>query len=112
MKLNHLGITVKDVLAACEFLETYFALEPVGNKHRNLSHLQDENGLILSLFRGDRITEPETTHIGFMQESEAAVDELYQRLTEGGFKADPPQHSHGYTFYLVAPGGFAVEVVC
>ncbi len=112
MKLNHLGITVTDVLAASEFLETYFRLEPVGKKHPNLSHLQDENGLILSLFRGDKITEPETTHIGFIQESEAAVDGLYQRLTKDGYKTNPPQHSHGYTFYLVAPGGFAVEVVC
>lgn len=117
MKLNHLGITVTDVLAASGFLEKYFGLKAVGKKHPNLSHLQDENGLILSLFkgdvaRGDKITEPETTHIGFIQESEAQVDELYRQLTKDGFRAEPPQRSHGYTFYLVAPGGFAVEVVC
>ena len=112
MKLNHLGITVTDVLAASAFLETYFGLEPIGKKRPNLSHLQDENGLILSLFRGTKITEPQTTHIGFIRGSEAEVDELYGRLARDGFKADPPHHSHGYTFYLVAPGGFAVEVVC
>lgn len=112
MKLNHLGLTVTDVLAASEFLETYFRLEPVGEKHPNLSHLQDENGLILSLFRGDKITEPETTHIGFIQASETEVDELYTRFIRDGYKVKPPQQSHGYTFYLVAPGGFAVEIVC
>jgi lactoylglutathione lyase len=112
MKLNHLGITVNDVIAASEFLEEYFGLISVGKKHLNLSHLQDENGLILSIFKGKKITEPETTHIGFIQESEAKVDEMYQCLTGNGFKIDPPQRSHGYTFWFVAPGGFAVEVVC
>jgi lactoylglutathione lyase len=112
MKLNHLGITVNDVMAASEFLEKYFGLTLVGKKHPSLSHLQDENGLILSIFKGDKITEPETTHLGFIQESEAKVDEMYQRLIGDGFRVDPPQRSHGYTFYVVAPGGFAVEVVC
>lgn len=112
MKLNHLGITVTDVLEASRFLETYFGLRPIGKKHPNLSHLQDEDGFILSIFRGDKITDPRATHIGFIRESVADVDELYGRLVRDGFKADPPQHSHGYTFYLVAPGSFAVEVVC
>jgi lactoylglutathione lyase len=111
MKLNHLGITVKDVIAASEFLEKYFGFEFIGKKHPNLSHLRDDSGLILSVFKGDKITEPETTHIGFMQESEEKVNEIYQRLKDDGFEVEPPQQSHGYTFYVVAPGGFAVEVV-
>jgi lactoylglutathione lyase len=112
MKLKHLAITVTDVIAASEFLEKYFGLRAIGKKHVNLAHLQDENGLILSIFQGGKITEPETTHLGFVQESEARVDEVYQRLTNDGFKIDPPQQSHGYTFWFVAPSGLAVEVVC
>lgn len=37
---------------------------------------------------------------------------MYRRLKADGFDVQPPQRSHGWTFYVVAPGGFAVEVVC
>jgi lactoylglutathione lyase len=112
MKLNHLGITVMDTIGARKFLEKYFGLIGIGKNNAKMTHVQDDNGLILSLFKGKKITEPQTTHIGFMQESEARVDEIYQRLKEDGFEMEPPKHSHGYTFYVIAPGGFMVEVVC
>jgi catechol 2,3-dioxygenase-like lactoylglutathione lyase family enzyme len=112
MKLNHLGITVTDVQQASHFLEKYFGLQGVGKSTPKMAHLQDEEGLILSLFQGTSITEPESTHIGFMQETEAQVNEIYQRLKEDGFDVRPPQRSHGWTFHFVAPGGFAIEVVC
>jgi lactoylglutathione lyase len=112
MKLNHLGITVTDTIGARNFLEKYFGLKGIGKNSTKMTHIQDDNGLILSLFKGERITEPQTTHIGFMQDSEAKVDEIYQRLKADGFGMEPPQRSHGYTFYVIAPGGFMVEVVC
>jgi lactoylglutathione lyase len=112
MKLNHLGMTVTDTVTTRNFLEKYFGLEPMGKVSTKMVHLRDGNGLILSLFKGEKITSPETTHIGFMQESEEKVNEIYQRLKDDGFAVEPPQRSHGYTFYVVAPGGFAVEVVC
>ena len=112
MKLNHFGITVTDPYEAREFLETYFGLKGIGKNNRKLTHLQDDNGSILSLFEGSTITEPETTHIGFVQETEAQVNEIYQRLKDDGFNVQPPRRSHGWTFCFVAPGGFAIEVVC
>ena len=111
MKLNHLGISVTDVIAAREFLETYFGLKGIGKNNRKMTHLQDDNGLILSLFKGPPITQPETTHIGFIQESEEQVNEIYERLKRHGFDVQPPARSHGWTFAFVAPGGFAIEVV-
>ena len=45
-----------------------------------MTHVQDDDGLILSLFRGTEITSPQTTHIGFMQATEVQVDALYGRL--------------------------------
>ena len=77
-----------------------------------MAHLQDDGGLILSLFKGRSITEPKTTHIGFMQETEEAVNEIHRRLRADGIDAPPPTRSHGWTFAFVAPGGFAIEVVC
>lgn len=116
MKLNHLAITVTDTHAAKDFLERYFGLLELGKTNKNMAHLQDDNGLILSLFKvglfSSTITEPETTHIGFMQETEEQVNEIYQRLKGDGFDVQPPQRSHGWTFTFVAPGGFAVEVMC
>ncbi len=47
-----------------------------------------------------------------MQENELKVNELNLRLKQDGFKVGPPQHAHGYTFYVKAPGGFVVEVLC
>ena len=73
MKLNHLGITVTDVQESRAFLEKYFGLKGLGESHRKLTHLRDDNGLILSLFQGSSISpEPETTHIGFIQEDRRA----------------------------------------
>ncbi len=37
---------------------------------------------------------------------------MYERLKEDGFEVQPPQRSHGWTFYFTAPGDFIIEVVC
>ncbi len=108
MKLNHLGITVSDVVEARIFLETYFGLKGIGKNNPKLTHLRDDDGFILSLVEG----EPESTHIGFMQETEAQVNAVYERLKGNGFDVPPPTRSHGWTFYFVAPGGLTIEVVC
>jgi lactoylglutathione lyase len=112
MKLNHIGITVSDTEEARAFLENYFGFKGVGANNPKLTHVQDDSGLILSLFRGSKITEPETTHIGFIQETEEQVNVIFQRLKDDGFDVQPPRRSHGWTFTLIAPGGFAIEVVC
>ena len=112
MKLNHVALTVTDVSGARRFLETYFGMKGLGRSNPAMAHLADESGLVLSLFRGSAASDPQTTHIGFMQESEADVNRIYERLKGDGFEVEPPQRSHGWTFYVVAPGGFCVEVVC
>lgn len=111
MKLNHIGLTVTDPVAAGEFLQKYFDMKPMGKPHRRMTHVRDDDGLILSLFAGETITTPETTHIGFIQESEEKVNEMWRRLKEDGFDVPPPERAHGWTFTFVAPGGFAIEVV-
>ena len=122
MILNHLNLTVTDVPAARRFLETYFGLQGHTNPytgeatgagdHPSFSVLFDDRGLVLSLMKARTADYPSTFHIGFMQESEAAVDALHARLTADGFAADPPSRSHAWTFYVKAPGGFVVEVLC
>ena len=109
MKLNHLNLTVTDVPAATHFLETYFGLRRQGG-NKGFTLLFDDDYLALSLMKASQVTYPGTFHIGFSQENEQQVNEIYQRLKDDGFEPEPPRRAHAWTFYVQAPGGFTVEV--
>ncbi|MFD0678338.1 MULTISPECIES: VOC family protein [unclassified Paenibacillus] len=111
MKLNHLNLTVNDVKATREFLEKYFELKTGNTRGNSFAVLSDNHGLVLTLMSGAQVSYPKTFHIGFIQESEERVNEINQRLKDDGFDVNPPQRSHGWTFYVQAPGGFMVEVL-
>jgi catechol-2,3-dioxygenase len=116
MKLNHLNLTVTDVSAAETFLKTYFGLQSEeGDDHRkNFVVMYDDNKLVLGLMKaghGVEVKYPGYFHIGFIQESEEHVTNLYHRLKEDGFDVQPPERHHAWTFYIQAPGGFTVEVL-
>ncbi|MFD0696698.1 VOC family protein [Paenibacillus sp. GCM10027628] len=112
MKLNHLNLTVNDVNAAREFLEKYFELKTVNTRGNSFAVLLDDDGSVITLMKGAQVSYPNTFHIGFIQKSEERVNEINQRMKDDGFHVDLPQRSHGYTFYVEAPGGFTVEVLC
>ncbi|HEY8323823.1 MAG: VOC family protein [Ktedonobacterales bacterium] len=116
MRLNHLNLTVTDVPAAADFLETYFGLRrgEGAQTSKSFAMLFDDDGLVLTLMKaahGEEIRYPGTFHIGFGQPSEERVNEINQRLKDDGFNVAPPQRSHAWTFYVQAPGGFMVEVM-
>jgi lactoylglutathione lyase len=114
MKLNHINLTVTDVTAAANFLETYFGMrnEYKDEENNKFIVLFDDNGIVLTLMKtGREVKYPNTFHIGFIQESEEHVNVLHQRLIADGFDVPPPQRSHAWTFYVQAPGGFTVEVL-
>jgi lactoylglutathione lyase len=117
MKLNHLNLTVTDASETRKFLEKYFGLRSMEGmeEKKTFAMLRDDNGLVLTLIRASRETEveyPTTFHIGFIQESEARVNEINQRLKEDGYEVPPPARLHGsWTFYFRAPGGFTIEVL-
>lgn len=118
MKLNHLNLTVSDVQAARRFLETYFGLHGMDGFQGddNFTILFDEDGFALTLMKlggKGEVNYPGSFHIGFMQESEEQVNEINQRLKDDGYRVPAPKRFHGsWTFYLQAPGGFMVEVLC
>ncbi|WP_096438937.1 VOC family protein [Alteribacter populi] len=112
MKLHHLNLTVTDVSATKTFLETYFGMRCISSRGNGFAAMFDDDDFVLTLMKGKEVHYPNTFHIGFPVESEAEVNNMYQRLKEGGFAVEPPQHAHGYTFYVEAPGGFTVEVLC
>jgi lactoylglutathione lyase len=119
MKLNHLNLTVTDVPQAHKFLATYFGLRDMGGGGNDkMSFLSDDNGIVLTLMsmklsRETEVKYPASFHVGFIQESEARVNEINQRLKDDGFDVSPPSRQHGsWTFYFLAPGGFTIEVLC
>ncbi len=114
MKLNHLHLTVDDVPATRSFLERHFGLRPSGEGHKNFDMLLDDDGLVLTLIgvgRSNEVSYPKTFHIGFIQPSEAHVDEINRRLKEDGFDVEAPTHQRGaWAFSFQAPGGFRIAV--
>lgn len=116
MQLNHLNLTVTDVIATRQFLEKYFGLLPQEEKpNPGFDILRDDRGMVLTLIRfpkGKEIEYPSTFHIGFIQESEEKVNEINRQLKEDGYEVDPPARLHGsWTFYFRCPGGFTIEVL-
>ena len=117
MKLNHLNLSVTDVPEAQKFLETYFGLHNIGNNNQNMAFLSDDTGMVISLMnmklgKESEVRYPATFHIGFIQDSDEQVNEIYQRLKDDGFDVPPPSRQHrSWTFYFLAPGGFTIEVL-
>jgi len=113
MKLNHLNLTVTDALETQKFLEKYFGLKSMVKGSPKMAFVSDDNGMVISMFKGTDVKYPESFHIGFIQESPERVDEINRRLKDDGFDVPPPSKQHGsWTFYFVAPGGFTIEVLC
>jgi catechol-2,3-dioxygenase len=116
MILNHINLTVTDVIAAENFLITYFGMksERKAGENKNFGVVFDGNGLVLTLMKAARsvkVEYPGYFHIGFIQASEAHVDEIYQRLTADGYDVPAPERHHAWTFYIDAPGGIRIEVL-
>ena len=112
MKLNHLNLIVTDVPATSAFLEKYFGLRTIAPGNTNMAFMTDDTGLILIMFKGKEVSYPEGFHIGFIQESEAQVNEINQRLKDDGYDVPAPQRNQQgrWTFYFDSPGGFVIEV--
>jgi len=117
MNLNHLNLTVNDALVTGAFLEKYFELHPREGIRmtERFAILIDDNGMVLTLIKdyaGADAVYPSSFHIGFIQPSEARVNEINARLREDGYDVPQPSRQHGsWTFYFEAPGGFVIEVL-
>ncbi|HKV77243.1 MAG TPA: VOC family protein [Candidatus Sulfotelmatobacter sp.] len=117
MKLNHLNLTVSNVPDAHRFLEKYFGLKGYNGMEprETMSFMSDDDGMLLALFRASNGSAPKYPagfHIGFIQDSEEAVNQINQRLQNDGYEVPKPARLHGsWTFYFQAPGGFTVEVL-
>ena len=119
MNLNHLNLTVTSPAETSRFLQKYFEMRPLGEQpedNASMAFLTDDNGMVLALIRGKKgveISYPFAFHVGFIQPTEAKVDEINARLKADGYEVPAPDRMHGsWTFYFAAPGGFVIEVLC
>lgn len=116
MKLNHLNLAVSNVAETQAFFETYFDFKPLTKGSPVLSILQDTDGLVLTLSNFDKASEvhyPDSFHVGFIQDSPERVSAINERLKADGYVVGEPHRAHGsWTFYMTAPGGFLLEVLC
>ena len=116
MKLNHINLTVGDVLGSRDFLVKYFGMLELDGAPMNekFGFLTDPNGMVLTLMnlgQADDVAYPGAFHIGFVQDSRDKVNEINQRMKDDGLNVPGPREFHGsWTYYVKAPGGFLVEV--
>lgn len=112
MKLNHINLTVTDVIAASTFLQTWFGLSSLGG-NAGMDVLLDDSGTVLTLMKAGRnvtVDYPGHFHIGFFIEGDDQVDDLNRRMREAGIDVSLPERHHAYGFYVDAPGGFSIEI--
>lgn len=117
MNFNHINVIVPNVRETARFFETNFDLKRIVTKgEETFIALVDDEDRVFSISNFDNLDDvsyPHWFHVGFMQESDAAVDAMHERLTKAGVSADEPSDQHdSYTFYVTSPGGFLVEIGC
>jgi catechol 2,3-dioxygenase-like lactoylglutathione lyase family enzyme len=115
MKLNHINLGVSDVGAATAFLVRYFGVRLAPGMPQNdaMGFTLDDNDALISVFKAKDVVYPKIFHIGFLQATRQAVDELHAQLSADGCEPGERNTEHGrYVFYVNAPGGFLVEVSC
>ncbi|HZX29211.1 MAG TPA: VOC family protein [Telluria sp.] len=115
MRLNHLDFPVPDVAATAAFFTSHLGFRLLDMRGRQaLAILQGDDGFVLVLHRQAQDAAPpppDWFHIGFLQDSEAAVLDIHARLRAVLPDLPEPARMRGaLLFYFHAPGGVLVEI--
>lgn len=118
MKLNHVNLYSHDVSADRAMFARYFGLRTLVVRGEKMAVMQDDDGLVLIVNHFDSKLdgfeyprELDILHIGFIQDSREAVDDVHARLIADGWEVQAPRDFHGaWTFYFRAKGGYFIEV--
>lgn len=116
MKLDHINLTVSNVIEASNFLKKHFGYKDFfEDNNAGMAALQGEGEIYINLMKGSKATYPKYFHIGFDMETEANVNAVYERLKADGMEIDPPEHVPwgSWTFHFECPDSdFTIEVAC
>ncbi|WP_294299855.1 VOC family protein [uncultured Chryseobacterium sp.] len=109
MSLNHINLVVKEVDQAVSLFADYFGFSLITNRNGKMAVLESSHQFVLVIWsqelnRKDDIPQyPENFHIGFYQEDEDAVREIYQKLKghEGlQMESEPKKIRNTFGFYF------------
>ncbi|PZU85419.1 MAG: glyoxalase/bleomycin resistance/extradiol dioxygenase family protein [Chryseobacterium sp.] len=111
MSLNHINLVVKDVDKALHLFTNYFGFSMIANRNSKMAVLENNDQFALVIWgqvlnKKENIPEyPENFHIGFYQEDQETVWNIYRKLQEeenlrfeGGPK--PIRNTFGFYFYF------------
>jgi catechol-2,3-dioxygenase len=117
--LNHTNLTTYHVPALTEFFSSVFGFQVIDMRADKLAVLRNAEGFLLTLMFDKRMTPeqgyPGLFHVGFLQSTRQAVDQMYEGLSARNYMAPKPGKlqrggPEAYGFYYEAPGGVLVEV--
>ncbi|MCJ8155734.1 VOC family protein [Chryseobacterium sp. SSA4.19] len=109
MGLNHINLVVKEVDQAVSLFANHLGFNLITNRNSKMAVLESSHQFVLvirgqELNRKDEIPEyPENFHIGFYQENEDAVRQIYQKLkkVEGlKLESEPKKIRNTFGFYF------------
>lgn len=104
MKLNHINLVVNDVPKATHLFETYFDFRCTERKGDFIVVLKgkDDFTLVIMADKGGNAVYPQAFHVGFMQENESDVIEVYEALKKGNLITDqePKKIRDSFGFYF------------
>lgn len=109
MGFNHINLVVKEVDKAVSLFANHLGFNLITNRNSKMAVLESNHQFVLVIWgqelnRKDEIPEyPENFHIGFYQEDEDAVWEIYQKLKDvEGLKleSEPKKIRNTFGFYF------------
>ncbi|WP_263603474.1 VOC family protein [Chryseobacterium sp. PET-29] len=118
MSLNHINLVVKDVDKALHLFTNYFGFSIIANRNSKMSVLENNDQFALVIWgqvlnkKEDMPKYPENFHIGFYQEDQEAVWNMYRKLREEEnlrLEAEPKpiRNTFGFYFYFE---NFMIEI--
>lgn len=108
MTINHINLPVTNVAGAILFFETYFGFRCTETKgDLIIAVLKDPSNFTLVLMtakmnQNGNTTYPDAFHIGFLQDNEKQVNEIYTKLKTGEIdvEQEPKKIRDSFGFYF------------
>lgn len=118
MSLNHINLIVKDVDKAVNLFADYFGFSIIVNHNSKMAVLENDNQFALVIWgqvlnKKEDIPEyPENFHIGFYQEDQEAVWNIYRKLQAEEnlrLEAEPKHIRNTFGFYFYFGQSYTME---
>ncbi|WP_412467931.1 VOC family protein [Pedobacter sp. KLB.chiD] len=109
MSLNHINLVVKDVDKAVSLFADYLGFNLITNRNSKMAVLENSHYFVLVIWgqvlnkKSDIPEYPENFHIGFYQEDQEAVWDIYSKLKEKEglrLEAEPKKIRNTFGFYF------------